>query len=143
MLAEVAGPDQRAAKKMGPGHCTKKIYPGSPGVTFLDTPLPIHHLPKATLPCWKILDRRQLFFLANHNSPEQTPYTCLNFAIIFSREGHAKKYKNIYLISILLIRFIYSIHIIQVFSFVCVLTWPLLGIKKKLGQRPDRSPLGV
>jgi len=24
MLAEVAGPDQRAAKKMKPGHCTKK-----------------------------------------------------------------------------------------------------------------------
>ena len=24
MLAEVAGPDQRAAKKMRPGHCTKK-----------------------------------------------------------------------------------------------------------------------
>ena len=30
---------------------------------------------------------------------------------------------------IFLISFIYSIHIIQVFSFVCVLTWPLLGIK--------------
>ena len=29
MLAEVAGPDQRAAKKMRPGQCTKKIYPGS------------------------------------------------------------------------------------------------------------------
>ena len=27
MLAEVAGPDQRAAKKMRPGHCTKKIHP--------------------------------------------------------------------------------------------------------------------
>ena len=24
MLAEVAGPDQRAAKKMRPGHCAKK-----------------------------------------------------------------------------------------------------------------------
>ena len=40
MLAEVAGPDQRAAKKMGPGHCTKKIHPGSPGVTFLETDTP-------------------------------------------------------------------------------------------------------
>ena len=28
MLAEVAGPDQRAAKKMRPGHCTKKYIPG-------------------------------------------------------------------------------------------------------------------
>ena len=37
MLAEVAGPDQRAAKKMRPGHCTKKFHPGSPGVTFLGT----------------------------------------------------------------------------------------------------------
>ena len=27
-------------------------------------------------------------------------------------------------------RFIYSIHIIQVFSFVCVLTWSLLTVKK-------------
>ena len=27
-------------------------------------------------------------------------------------------------------RFIYSIHIVQVFSFVCVLTWSLLGVKK-------------
>ena len=37
MLAEVAGPDQRVAKKMRPGHYTKKIHPGSPGVTFLRT----------------------------------------------------------------------------------------------------------
>ena len=27
MLAEVAGPDQRATKKMGPGQCTKKKNP--------------------------------------------------------------------------------------------------------------------
>ena len=65
--------------------------------------------------------------------------------IIFSREA-AKKYKNTYLICIFLIRFIYSIHIIQVFyniirrrlcpliSFVCVLTWSLLGVKKSLGH---------
>ena len=31
----------------------------------------------------------------------------------------------------------------NVFAFVCVLTWSLLGVKKKLGPRPDRSPLGV
>ena len=37
MLAEVAGPDQRAAKKMRPGYCAKKNHPGSPGVTFLET----------------------------------------------------------------------------------------------------------
>ena len=37
MLAEEAGPDQRAAKKMRPGHCTKKNHPGSPEVTFLGT----------------------------------------------------------------------------------------------------------
>ena len=37
MLAEAAGPDQCAAKKMRPGHCTKKIHPGSPEVTFLRT----------------------------------------------------------------------------------------------------------
>ena len=37
MLAGAAGPDQRAARKMRPGHCTKKIHPGSPEVTFLGT----------------------------------------------------------------------------------------------------------
>ena len=37
MLAEAAGPDQRAARKMMPGHCTKKIHPGNPEVTFLGT----------------------------------------------------------------------------------------------------------
>ena len=37
MLAEAAGPDQHVAKKMMPGHCTKKFYPGGPGVTFLGT----------------------------------------------------------------------------------------------------------
>ena len=46
----------------------------------------------------------------------------------------AKKYKNIYLICVFLILFIYSIHIIQGLSFVCVLTWSLLGIKKSLGH---------
>ena len=30
--------------------------------------------------------------------------------------------------------FIYSINIIQVFSFVCVLTWSLLRVKKSLGH---------
>ena len=38
-----------------------------------------------------------------------------------------------YLICILLMHYIYFIHIIQVFSFVCVLTWTLLGVKKRLG----------
>ena len=37
MLAEAAEPDQRAAKKMRPWHCTKKIHSGSPEVTFLGT----------------------------------------------------------------------------------------------------------
>ena len=37
MLAEAAGPDQRAARKMRLGYCTKKIHPGSPEVTFLGT----------------------------------------------------------------------------------------------------------
>ena len=53
--------------------------------------------------------------------------------------AHAKKYKNIYLICIFLIRFIYSIHIIQVFSFVCVLIWSLLGVKKSL----DHAQIGL
>ena len=37
MLNEVARPDQRAAKKMSPGHCAKKVYPGRPVLTFLGT----------------------------------------------------------------------------------------------------------
>ena len=40
-----------------------------------------------------------------------------------------RKNIKIYLICIFLIHFIYSIHIIQVFSFVCVLIWSLLGVK--------------
>ena len=64
-------------------------------------------------------------------------------AIIFSREGHAKKYKNIYLICIFLIHFIYSIHIIQVFSFVCVLTWSLLGVKKDWAKHRSVSFRGL
>ena len=47
MLAEAAGPDQRAAKNMRPGHCTKKFHPGIPGVTFLgaDTSFAQNHPP--------------------------------------------------------------------------------------------------
>ena len=86
MLAEAAGPDQRVAKKMRPGHCTKKIHPGSPQVTFLGTdtsfaqshPALLFILTSLAYPAEKILDRRQLFFLANCNSPEQTPHTRLN-----------------------------------------------------------------
>ena len=37
MLAKVAGQDQPAAKKRRPEHCTKRIHPGSPGVTFLQS----------------------------------------------------------------------------------------------------------
>ena len=43
------------------------------------------------------------------------------------------------MICIFLICFIYSIHIIQVFSFVCVLTWSLLGVKKSL----DHAQIGL
>ena len=38
-----------------------------------------------------------------------------------------------YLICILLMHYIYFVHIIQVVSFVCVLTWTLLGVKRSLG----------
>ena len=38
--------------------------------------------PKPPAPAGKILDRRQLFFLANHNSPEQTPHTRLNLNVV-------------------------------------------------------------
>ena len=54
-------------------------------------------------------------------------------AIVFSREGLVEGCTRKNLICISLMRFnIYSIHIIRVFSFVCVLTWSLLGVKKSL-----------
>ena len=37
MLAEADGPDQHAARKMRPEHCTKKLPLGSPEVTSLGT----------------------------------------------------------------------------------------------------------
>ena len=40
-------------------------------------------------------------------------------------------------------RFVYSSHIIQVFSFVCVLTWSLLGVKKSLGHAQIGSFRGL
>ena len=57
-------------------HEIRKFHPGIPEVTFLgtDTSFAQSHPPLLE----KILDRRQLFFLANHNSPEQTPHTRLN-----------------------------------------------------------------
>ena len=50
-------------------------------VTFLGTDRYII-CPKPPSPAGKILDRRQLFFLANHNSPEQTPHTRLNLNVV-------------------------------------------------------------
>ena len=44
MLAEVAGPDQRAAKKIRPRHCTKKPLPGCPGLTFLRTDTQLYQI---------------------------------------------------------------------------------------------------
>ena len=43
--------------------------------------------PKPPSPAGKILDRRQLFFLANHNSLEQTPRTRPNLPPQDSRDG--------------------------------------------------------
>ena len=50
MLAKVAGPDQLAAKKMRPGHCTQKLHPGCPGLTFLRTAQLYTALPKLATP---------------------------------------------------------------------------------------------
>ena len=61
-------------------------------------------------------------------------------AIIFSREGlHAKKYENIYLICIFLMCHSYNP------SFLMCLCFNMVSYrgKKKLGPRPDRSPLGL
>ena len=60
MLAEVAGPDQRAAKKMRPGHCTKKSIPGVLGWSFLGL---IHSFTKVSHPCWKYICSRAIVHL--------------------------------------------------------------------------------
>ena len=52
MLVEVAGPDQRAAKKMRPGHCTKKSILGVLGWSFLGL---IYSFTKVSHPCWKYI----------------------------------------------------------------------------------------
>ena len=54
----------------------------------------------------------------------------VNLRILVPLKACTLKNMKIYLICIFLIRFIYSIHIIQVFSFACVLTWSLLVVKK-------------
>ena len=62
MLAEAAEPDQRAARKMRPGHYTKK-NPSQESASDLSGDRYII-CPKPAYPAEKILDRRQLFFLA-------------------------------------------------------------------------------
>ena len=58
----------------------------------------------------------------------------VNLRILVPLKACTLKNMKIYLICIFLIRFIYSIHINQVFSFACVLTWSLLVVKKSLGH---------
>ena len=61
-------------------------------------------------------------------------------AIIFSREGlHVKKYENIYLICIFLMGHSYNPSFLMCLCFNMV----FFRGKKKLGPRPDRSPLGL
>ena len=53
--------------------------------------------PKPPSLAGKILDRRQLFFLANHNSPEQTPDTRLNlngYKLKIIKPGQSAELKN-------------------------------------------------
>ena len=61
---------QRAAKKMRPEHCTKKKPSRESWGDLTWDRYIIRQKPPS--PAGKILDRRQVFFLANHNSPEQT-----------------------------------------------------------------------
>ena len=61
MLAEVAGPDQRAAKKMTPGHCTKK---NPSWVSWVDLSRDlIHSFTKVSHPCWKYICSRAIVHL--------------------------------------------------------------------------------
>ena len=62
MLAEIARPDQSAAKKIRPGHCTKKnIHPGCPWLTFLGTDT--YSFNKVSHPCWKYIWSRAIVYL--------------------------------------------------------------------------------
>ena len=73
----------RAAKKMRPGQCTnpsRESWDDLSGDQYIICPKP-------PSPAGKILDRRQLFFLANHNSLEQTPHTRQNLPPQDSRDG--------------------------------------------------------
>ena len=72
-----------AAKKMRPGQCTN---PSRESWDDLSGDQYIICL-KPPSPAGKILDRRQLFFLANHNSLEQTPHTRQNLPPQDSRDG--------------------------------------------------------
>ena len=59
MLAEVAGPDQRAAKKMRPGHCTKK---NASRVSWVDLSRDRYiDLPKLATPAGNTFPRGLLF----------------------------------------------------------------------------------
>ena len=78
MLAEAAGPDQRAAKKMRPGHCTKNSIPGVLRWPFWG---PIHHLPKASRTmnlelCKFPRVHLTRFRLAQRQSATVTAHTC-------------------------------------------------------------------
>ena len=63
-------------------------------------------------------------------------------AIIFSREGHAKKYINIF--DMYIFNSFYLLHSYNP-SFLISLCFSMVSFRgqKKLGPRPDRSPLGV
>ena len=76
MLAEATGPDQRTAKKNEDWALYKKTSSRESWGDLSGDRYIIR--PKPSSPAWKILDRRQVFFLANYNSPKQTPHTRLN-----------------------------------------------------------------
>ena len=60
MLAELAGPDQRAAKKMRPGHCTKK---NPSRVSWVDLSRDRYSFTKVSHPCWKYICPRAIVHL--------------------------------------------------------------------------------
>ena len=87
MLAEVAGPDQRTAKKIRPEHCTKKNPSRESWGDLSGDRYTI--CPKPPSPAGKILDRRQLIFLAAIVLPSQSQFpralrtTTTNYRISF------------------------------------------------------------
>ena len=81
MLAKVAGPDQRAAKKMRPGQCTKNLS----RVYWVDLSRDRYvAFTKVSHPCWKYICSRDIVHL------RQTQLAQANYMFQCTRQNEKK-----------------------------------------------------